>query len=214
MSNIKPIESFCVDMSEATEDEIRNLHKMCIDAGASDYESAWSWLHGRSSYSYMGIDDDGDMIALDVTTDYQDNLISLDKVSAHLGLTTPVRCFTTGHKQSHSEDLKPLKWTPECLSQGIPFQVGMQVSIDSVNVKGEFNIVTAIGEEFVLLKVDDTEKCVRKEEVLPYKEVVLSQREKVMAYLEQEFDEEDSSIIYNEILKLGVFKEDGEYAEQ
>lgn len=136
------------------------------------------------------------------------------QLSTQTTLNQPDTCFTTKPKQSHTESVKHLKWTDNCQAQGITFQVGMQVSIDSANVQGEFNIVTAIGDEFVLLKVDNIEKCVRKEEVLPYVEddipEVVSQREQVLNYLMNDhgINKFKALDMYDDLFNMGVIKEE------
>ena len=216
MTNVKPITPFCVDMSKANEDEIRELHKMCLYAGFKPYESCEYWIKNKPDYNFMGVDEDSDIVAFGDSWNFDENIINFDQARQHLTLSpqtsvgAPLKGFNTPLDESHTECVKHTVWTPTCFKEGIPYQVGMQVGLCGTSkTNGHHVTVTAIGKSNVLVDVE--EWCVSKDRVIPYEEVVLSQRDKVMAYLEQEFDEEDSSTIYNEILKLGVFKEDGEY---
>lgn len=292
MTNSKTVTPFCCDMSDASEQEIRDLHKMCLDAGANIYDEEEGWVNCVGVYNYMGVDEGSDVTSLGyLDSIFNNNLITLSQVPEHLGLaspednlvegaiqeayielrgylgnvvsasngyrvgtgilfkspckdltrgltsqeediictvkefqeyceqqshvstqtsvTPPVTGFTTEPSESHTDGVKPPVWTTECLSQGISFQDGMLVNVNvkEHGFKGK-GIVMCHTEKMVIVEIDGVEEAVHIDCISPYEEEVVSQRDKVMGYLEQEFDEEDSNTIYNEILKLGVFKED------
>lgn len=82
----KTITPFCVDMTDATEDEIRSLHQMMLDAGVEEDESVDEFIHYQKYYPYMGCIETGTFHYDVVDIDFDFNLITLDQVPSHLGL--------------------------------------------------------------------------------------------------------------------------------
>lgn len=74
-------------MSDATEEQIRELHAMCIEDGAEKLEGVRKWIKHQSIYPFMGIDLDGDIVAWcedAVLSQFNNNQIKLGDVEAHL----------------------------------------------------------------------------------------------------------------------------------
>ena len=150
MTNNK-IRPFCCEMSDATEEQIRELHSKCIEAGANDLESDDSWGDGRTDYPFMGVDDENDTLATthkDLGESFNNNIITLDQVDDHLGLTLEA------DKPSINDS--PIKWTIAMKKAGKPLTIGMLAlcedgDVVKVDYEGEYNFMVT----YLETKVED-----------------------------------------------------------
>lgn len=87
----KTIIPFCVNAKEEnlTEEQIRQLHAWCVEAGAKNEESVNYWLSGMRDYYYIGVDHNDETLSHNcqyINHHFDDNVIKFKDVRKHLGL--------------------------------------------------------------------------------------------------------------------------------
>lgn len=197
-NKIKP---FCVDMSEATEEEIRWLHAKCLESGAIDCNTVEEFLDEKVSYPFKGIDYAGE--TLSHSEDYleewfNNNVITLDRVDSHLGLTP------TSEVTQPSVSDSPIKWTIAMQKEGKPLEVGMM----ALNEGGVEVTINCIGDTSYFLTNDmGMEYCLYKDSVSPFPDEETPEQIKQRAdaltiidrYIDENFKKED---MYEDIKHL------------
>ena len=126
MSDFRP---FCVGMDNATKDDIRKLHQMCLDAGQKEQESCDYWIANRYNYHFMGVDHCMHITSYYYSSNFEGNILTLNQVSEHLASTTP---------DNDSVTSKPVKWTKAMQEEGTPLTVGM-LALDDIGEIVEVN---------------------------------------------------------------------------
>ena len=198
MTNTKTIKPFCVNMMGATEQEIRDLHKMCVNAGGEvdNVETSSNWFLYAHEYNFMGVTLNNCILA--TNQNLRRKLLTLSEVPQHLGLTP-------------TEEPEQLKWTVSAQEQGIELQAGMTaVTICNTPVK-----VNYIGDNLVHLSdllLWPSEMCLLRSQIKPFEDE-LTPKEKqhnvvVESIKESGMSTDAAESIYKRLESLGVFKEE------
>ena len=142
----KEIKPFCVDGRALTEDQIKELHDMCISAGVVG-EDLSTWLRSVPFFPFLGVE-------LDCANGYgypPAELITFDQVPHYLGLDKEPKVvpekpsetlqeeLSTGQPSCVGDEVKPLTAKEDSFMSVVKdgvLELGIDVSIKSSAVKG------------------------------------------------------------------------------
>lgn len=157
-NKIKP---FCVDTEaeNLSDEQIKQLHKWCVDAGSDVFEDVYSWVSNKNAYPLMGIDYTNDIISHTKGGHFNNNILKFQDVPYYLGVigsekSIPVETSVSPSDSFYTKLDTLLTLYPITLSKGISV-TSTDIMITHDNFEHDF-IVKNEEEILELLKSFDT----------------------------------------------------------